>query len=247
MKPMMRAAVAVALAASLGGGCVMNRVDPEPTTIALRDQDEGAALRLEVVPGPEWISRMQAGPFVFNVLPQFAVWTQDESGSLVETLYVTGADFGKMRHAKKQEMQSAFFAECLPVWAARVAAADGRLPAKDNPYPDAVTSATPAGRATLLTTLPTTTGSRGAPLTLFLEIDKPGDANATYTEETSGWVGQPSLVYSVALAEPSEDGVHRLELVGRAGRDGTEARIDPELTGLDTALQLIDEVVASLE
>ena len=79
--------VVVVLISSLGG-CVMNRVNPEPQTIVLRE-DGGSRLRAEIVPGSQWSSRMQAGPFIFNVLPQFAIWTEDGAGSLVETIYVT--------------------------------------------------------------------------------------------------------------------------------------------------------------
>ena len=148
---------ALVTAASLGG-CVMNQTDTEPQTIVLRD-DAGSPLRVEIDPGAQWSSRMQAGPFVFNVLPQFAVWTEDEAGDLVETLYVTGADFRGMRHAQKNEMQGEYFRKCLPVWAMRVTESGVSLPSKADPYSDAVTSATPAGQATLVTSIDHSTGA----------------------------------------------------------------------------------------
>lgn len=91
----------------------MNRVNPDPQTIVLRENVD-AALRVEIEPGPQWSSRMQAGPFIFSVLPQFAIWTEDDAGNLVETLYVTAADFAKMRHAEKNEMQTGFYPQDLP-------------------------------------------------------------------------------------------------------------------------------------
>ena len=231
------AVIAVVLATSAFVGCVMNRVNADPQTIVLKEGESGEAVRVEIVPGPEWVSRMQAGPLIFNVLPQFAIWTQDDAGNLVETLYVTGAGFRKLRHAKKQEMQSAFFRECLPIWAARVEASGGELPSKENPYPDAVTSATPAGGATIVTALEQTV----PPVTLYLEINKSDDVNATYTKENSGWAGQPSLVYAAELDGASADGTYRLELAGHARAGDSAARLYTDFEGFDTALELVRE------
>jgi hypothetical protein len=139
--------VVLGLVAALAG-CVMNPMSSEPETIVLRE-DAGASLSVEIEPGEQWRSRMQAGPFIFNVLPQFAIWTEDDAGTLVETLYVTGAGFTKTRHAEKNEMQAEFYLQTLPVWSARVTASGSALPSKTNPYPDAVTSATPSGPACL--------------------------------------------------------------------------------------------------
>ena len=227
-----------ALVAALSlAGCVMNRLDTEPRTIVLREGG-GAVLRVAVEPGAEWSSKMQAGPFVFNVLPQFAVWTEDGAGNLVETLYVTGADFIRMRHAAKNEKQAGFYAECLPVWSDRVRASGSALPSKANPYPDAVTSATPGGPATLVTTL---TGSTAA--AIYLEINKPDDVNATFTEADSGWAGQPSLIYAARLG----NGSTRLELVGHGGRPGDEPRIYTDVNGFDTALEQVASIVVTLK
>ncbi|MFW5836139.1 MAG: hypothetical protein ACOCVK_01900 [bacterium] len=237
MKRTVRAAAVIALATSFLAGCVMNRINPDPQTIVLREQDEGEPVRIEIAAGPEWVSRTQAGPVVFNVIPQFAVWTEDEAGRFVETLYVTGAGFGKLRHAKKQEMQSAFFAECLPVWSARVLVSGGRLPSKANPYPDAVTSATPSGPATIVTALERT----ASPVTVYLEINKSNDANATYTEEDYGWVGQPSLIYAAEIDGTSPDGAYRFALAGHGGAGDSAARLSTGVEGFDTALELVKE------
>jgi hypothetical protein len=229
--------VVVILISSLGG-CVMNRVNPEPQTIVLRE-DAGPALRVEIMPGEQWSSRMQAGPFIFNVLPQFAIWTEDDAGNLVETIYVTGADFRGMRHAEKNEMQAEFFAQSLPVWSARVTASGESLPSKANPYPDAVTSATPAGPTTLVTSM---AGSAGATM-IYLEINKSSDVNATFTKADNDWAGQPSLVYAARLGAGST----RLELVGHGGRLRDEPAIHADLSGFDTALAQVESIVVMLE
>ncbi|TVR62772.1 MAG: hypothetical protein EA426_01490 [Spirochaetaceae bacterium] len=226
-----------AIALSLSG-CVMNRVNPEPQTIVLRDNAD-STLRVEIKPGAHWSSRMQAGPFIFNVLPQFAIWTEDDAGTLVETLYVSGADFGGMRHAARNEKQAEFFAQSLPVWSARIEATGALLPSKANPYPDTVTSATPTGPTTLVTAL---TGSAGA-TTIYLEINKPGNENSTFTKEENEWVGQPSLVYAGGLVSGSS----RLELIGHGGLLRDEPGIYSDLTGFDTALEQVVSIVVTLE
>lgn len=76
-----------------------------------------------------------------NPEPQTIVLRKD-AGHLIQTLYVTGADFRAMCHAEKNENQSEFFAQSLPVWSGRVTASGESLPSKTNPYPDAVASAT---------------------------------------------------------------------------------------------------------
>ena len=238
MKPTTLPLIVILTAAAILGGCVMNRVNPEPQTIVLRE-DTDSTLRVEIKPGAHWSSRMQAGPLIFNVLPQFAIWTEDDAGDLVETLYVTGADFAALRHAAKNEMQAEFFSQSLPVWSARIAAGGSSLPSKANPYPDTVTSATPTGPVTLVTAL---TGSVGA-TTIYLEINKSSDVNSTFTEAENDWAGQPSLVYAASLGTGST----RLELIGHGGRLRDEPAIYADLGGFDTALEQIASIVVTLE
>lgn len=208
----------------------MNRVNPEPQTIVLRE-DADSALRVEIKPGAHWSSRMKAGPLVFNVLPQFVLWTEDEAGNLVETLYVTGADFSKM--------QAEYFLQNLPVWFSRMAASGSAVPSKTNPYPDTVTSATPTGPTTLMTAL---TGPAMA-TTIYLEINKSTDFNSTFTKEENDAAGQPSLVYAARLGT----GPTRLELIGHGGRLRDEPAIYTDLGGFDTALEQVASIVITLD
>lgn len=184
---------------------------------------------------------MQAGPFIFNVLPQFAIWTEDDAGRLVETLYVTGADFRGMRHAEKNEKQAEFFAQILPFWSARVTSSGAPLPSKANPYPDAITSATPTGPTTLVTALTGSVGAAAA-VTVYLEINKSGDSNSTFRADNDP-AGQPSLIYAGHLGA----GATRLELIGHGGRLPDEPAVYTDLSGFDTALELVASIVVTLE
>jgi len=148
-------------------------------------------------------------------------------------------DFDGMRHAARNEKQAEFFAQSLPVSSARIKAAGTLLPSKANPYPDTVTSATPAGPVTLVTAL----ANSASPLKIYLEINKSGDENSTYTKKDNDWAGQPSLVYAASLGPGST----RLELIGHGGRLRDEPGIYSDLGGFDTALRLVASIMVTIE
>jgi len=230
------------LAAAYFSGCVMNKLDDSPKTIVVRENSEGMSISLDVDTGEEWASRMQAGPFIFNILPQMAIWIADEQGRYLETLWVTGADFKKMKHAQKNGSGPAFFADCLPVWASRLQAAGKSLPSKENPYPDTVTSATPMGDFTLETKT-----TSGVPMILYAEVNKSGDTSSFYTEDANDWVGQPSLIYMVEIRETGKVGALRMELSGHGGLLEQEPGIYFDLSGFETAVRQIDKITVSFE
>ncbi len=232
----------IAAAAALSG-CVMNRLSDKPQTITLNRTLQGAPVRLEVEPGNEWSRRMRAGPFIFNVLPQIAIWAEDGQGRLLETVYVTGAGRKGFRHAGKKQKGALFYEECFPVWASRLKAAGGTLPGPDNPYPDTVTSATPTNAFTLLTSLPLPAAS----FSLYLEINKSGDTNRTYTQENNDWAGQPSLIYRAVIDQPRRGGSHTMELIGHGGRIGEAPAVHPDLSGFDTALEQVRRISVRFE
>jgi hypothetical protein len=219
----------------------MNRIDRSPQTLNLRDAGDGIPVEVRISAGDAWTSRMQAGPFIFNVLPQFAVWAEDGDGVFLDTLYVTGADFKKLRHAEKQGDGAGYFAKTLPVWASRVEAAGKTLPSKENPYPDAVTSATPAADVTINTVAPTGSDE----LVLFLEINKSGDENEVFTKDVNDTTGQPSLVYRVVVSDAQTGTSRAMELVGHGGMIADEPGVYSDLSDFDTALQLVNEAVVS--
>jgi hypothetical protein len=82
---------------------------------------------------------------------------------------------------------------------------------------------------------------------LYLEINQSGDTNGTYTEQNSGWAGQPSLIYSALIEEPGRGGTQTMELIGHGGRIGEPPAIHPDLGGFDTALEQVREIRVRLE
>lgn len=229
--------VAAAIVVTLNG-CVMNKIDPAPETLTFRESVGGTPITVELTSGEEWSSRMQAGPFVFNVLPQFAVWAEDGDGTTIHTLYVTGADFNNVRHATKSKMEGEFFAQCLPVWASRARAAGSDLPSKQNPYPDSITSATPTSDVTIETKVPTSADT----FTVFLEINKSGDTNSRFTEEKNDWAGQPSLIYAATVSKSTAGEELDMELIGHGGLITESPDVYTDLAGFDTALAQVDRI-----
>jgi hypothetical protein len=218
----------------VASGCVMNKLDSGPTTVDLQRESDETPVLLSVTRGPQWTNEMKAGPLVFNLLPQIVVWGERPDGTLVDTLYITGADYGAMRHAGKQEGES-FWRECFPTWSRLVEGSGQKLPSKEAPWVDGVSGATPHDSYTVHTSLP----AAGEELVLFAEVNKSGDYNAAFTEEDSDWVGQPSVVYSARIPVEGRADAYVLEPLGR-GVPGVP--VDPELGDLDTALEIVEQI-----
>ncbi len=217
-------------------GCVMNRVSAEKEDIVLRQDGGGRMIRLDLETGEAWSRKMQAGPLVFNVLSQIVIWTEDGEGRLLETVYVSGADYAKMRHAAKKDKGEQFFRESFPLWARKMDEAGRKLPSPDEPYVDAVTSATPSNDFSLETRMEKTS----PPFSIYAEINTAGDENETYTKERNGWVGQPALIYSARVT--GQDAGYILELEGHSGLLGQEAALYTDLSAFESALRQVKQI-----
>jgi len=217
-------------------GCVMNRVSLEKEAIVLRQDGGGRIIRLDLETGDAWSRKMQAGPLVFNVLSQVVIWTEDGEGRLLETVYVSGADYTKMRNAAKKEKGEQFFRESFPLWARKMSEAGRRLPSPESPYTDAVTSATPSNDFSLETKLEQTS----PPFSIIAEINTAGDENDTFTKDRNGWVGQPALIYTARVT--GQDAGYLLELAGHSGLLDQEAALYTDLSAFDSALRQVKQI-----
>lgn len=225
-------------------GCVMNRLSSSPDDIVLRESLEGRKIEIRAVSGKSWSEQLKAGPFIINVLPQVAIWMEDGTGNLIDTVYVSGAGSAAGKHAKRDENKADFYRECLPVWASRQISAGRNLPSDTGPLPDSISSATPQAGFRLNSTL----AAENEEFLIFLEINKSGDTNETFTEENSGWAGQPSLVYSVHSRDLSGSMESEMILLGHGGTlPNADGSIYLDLTGFTTALIQLDRVSVSLQ
>ncbi len=182
--------------------------------------------------------------------PQFAVWIEDESGNYLDTVYVT----------KKVATEGWVFnsgnrrSEALPFWShsrGEVYSDGLLLPTKDDPLPDAVTSATPKGSSILPVSLPSGTDR----FIIYAEFNHSVDFNDFYPEDAaegdSGYSGgemgsgQPSVIYRAVLDSASLEpgGEVIFELAGHGSADGSSGNLYPDISNLTTASNIVSSVI----
>ena len=226
---------------------------PAKTTYDRRVLDvsgEGPLLSLDVKAGPAF--RFIEPTFGWEITPQMAVWTEDEEGHFLETLYVSrdegrsGYDDGDEKHTLSPRPAA------LPVWSHRIGVQRGATPLLDRhaPAPDVVSSASPTDNTYLVARAHT----RRQGFYVLFELNSSFDYNDYYRRDSfpdeiaysdGGNPAQPSLVYR-AWIEPGA----RFQLmtpIGHGHHAGADGRIDPDLSHLTTALQIVDRVVVEVK
>ena len=218
--------------------CAINHLNDEKTVITLQTGTDGNPMVISLEKGPQWSHTIRPGPFVIHIYPQLVFWVEDDAGNLIKTLYISGADGKFSKHASKKKMGSEFFRECFPVWSDKVLSSHQKLPSSTTPYLDAVTSATPQSSFDVVTHL----GHIKSAITLYAEINKSGDYNASYTKENSDWNGQPSVLYSVAIADIRNGQSYALKPVGHSDVSQNTPVFRAGFENLDTALEMVSEI-----
>ncbi len=221
------------------GACVMNPLSDAPTTVELPTSFTGPPVVVDVPRGSAWTKRAGIGVVQFNSLPNLAIWVEKPDGTFVDTLYVTGADYAQLRHGGKQQGAD-WWVQSLPVWSAAVQRAGRALPSKEAPYADGVTGATPPSSFQLRTRLP----GPADDARLRLEVNTSADYNEAYTKADTDWVGQPSVVYEARLSGAAGASPHELAPIGVGAPGGV---LDPDLSKVDTALQILGDVQVRLD
>ena len=193
------------------------------------------------------------GPrFLFRILLkekgcQMAVWLEDETGRFVDTVYVTRKTAVRglgNRGGGLDDRWGGSRLSVLPVWAHRrgVDYGDGNYyPSREQPLPDAVTSATPkAGwfEWTHQGLYPLQPGV----YYFYIEVNESFDSNET--ENYSWYRGQPSVVWRGRIEVGPRASGGRAELIGHGSPDGSDGLVREDVSRLTTALELIKEGVA---
>jgi hypothetical protein len=227
--------------------------DTEDTiTITTRAETTGTDITLAFEKGEHYAQPTKVfGLIPMDLTPQIAVWIEDTDGHYVDTLFVTekAGTQGWMISKKIRRPES------LPCWSHRrgVIYPDGLyMPTRENPLTDAVTAASPAGDFRLATKAPQA-------LTKFVvlaEINNPGDYNEAYAKtpdegspnySRGGVSGQPSIVYAATVDLSSGPATIELIPVGHGSPGGTDGSINPDLSGLTTAKDIIKSITISIK
>ena len=169
-----------------------------------------------------------------------AVWVEDSAGT-VSTIMVTRAFAKQDWKFAKLGPDSCGRTMCMPYWLNRLRAKGLPLPTKNNPLPDAVTAATPAGSFTLSSSLP----DGFVKGQLYLEINKGFDNNTAWPakKDYSSFNGQPPLLYVTDInLSDSTTSSWNLELKAMSGETGTDSLFYPVDSRITTALNMIKSV-----
>lgn len=209
--------------------------------IALGGPAFASSLRLDVRPGPSYEHLKWFGIFPVKLLPQMAVWIENEAGGYVDTVYVTKSSAtGSWKGGPSVKRP-----EALPVWshARGVRTVEGLyMPEKDSALPDAISGATRAAgfRLDYGKSLP------AGRYRLLLELNSSYDYNPVWREglapsdpHYSGVNGQPSIVYACEFTVGSGQGETELVPIGQGSATGGDGGLKAGTEGLDSALGML--------
>jgi len=132
--------------------------------------------------------------------------------------------------------------------------ADGYyMPTKDKPLPDAITAASPAGDFRLLTRVADKIGR----FIIKAEVNNSADFNEAFPENAargfpnysggSMGSGQPSVVWAATVDLASGPGTWELTPVGHGSPDGSDGNINPDLSVITTAKDIVRRITVSVE
>ena len=207
-------------------------------------------LRIEVTTGQQWQHISKLFFLKIKAVPQMVIWIEDHQGKFLETLFIT-RKMGKQSWAGKLKYASdtVVYWEALPYWLFKRHAQGYPFPAKNAPLPDAVTAASPEKDFVVQTDV-----SCGfQEFVLLLEVNISLDYNDVYSvnvqEDNPKYnkrSGQPALVYQkdIDLSTPSR---YEMKLTGHSNPSGADGSLFTDLSGLTTALQIIESVVVVVE
>lgn len=200
--------------------------------------------------------------------PQIAIWTEDTSGNFLQTLFVTKATAKGIFYGGRSKSNFKTFDEqkvastndyrrvdALPVWSHSrgVQYEDGvYAPTRDTPLPDAISGATPLDNFLLSTSTDISHN-----FVVKLEINVAFDDNEFYSEfdfpddptfhNGTGQLGQPSLLFKVAIDLTDEKKYYLMDLVGHGHHSGSTGIIYEDMSTLTTALEIVERIVLSVK
>jgi len=209
-----------------------------------RRSDSDASLLLQL----DWSSRyletygQKNNPFSKS-RPQIAIWAEGETGSLIETLFLSDASaFSEtFKWAGHQQRR----VDILPIWRNRFTLTTGIGP--DGKPTAFFSGATPDHSFSIHNYLKTDS----KPFYLYVEINAPADPNEYFNSKhdsdhpgyTNPGIGQPSVLYG-AYIEPNRKKQHLLlDLIGHGGSNSSEGNIHYNMEPLTSAKKLIEKIL----
>ena len=181
---------------------------------------------------------------------QIAIWITDEQGSFVDTVYVTRKIAQKglgNRGGSLDDKWGGSRLSTLPVWAhtREIDYGNGNFyPPKDKPLTDAISSATPKAGEFVWNCSPKEVLKQGKYF-YYVEINKSFDENEHHNY--SWYRGQPSVVWRGSLMVDDKSHESKAQIIGHGHVSGENGQINPDVTTLNTSLELIKKVTATYQ
>ncbi|MFH5884506.1 DUF4405 domain-containing protein [Halalkalibaculum sp. DA3122] len=213
-----------------------------------RVTDSDASLLVQLDWSSSFLERygQNRGPFS-DSRPQIAIWAESETGTLIETLYLSEtAAFSERFHWAGHQQRRV---DILPIWRNRFTLTTGIAP--DGEQAVFFSGATPEHSFSVHNYLKTDSN----PFYLYVEINAPADPNDYFNSNrepdqpgyTKPGIGQPSVLYG-AYIEPTEDKQYLLlDLVGHGGSNPSDGNIHYDLAPLTSARELVEKILVRVQ
>lgn len=178
--------------------------------------------------------------------PQFAIWLTDLDTNYLETIFATH----KIAHEAWVSNHGNRRKEALPFWAHNrgIIYDDGLyLPTKEKPLTDGLSGATPKSNSQFKYQ------PKLKRFLVFAEFNHSVDFNDSYPENAkegtdaySGGAegsGQPAIVFAGLVDLESDTDQWKLSLIGHSSPDGSTGKLYNDITGLTSALTIIESII----
>ncbi|MDC7126481.1 MAG: hypothetical protein PQJ46_13000 [Spirochaetales bacterium] len=223
--------------------------------------DDNVPVEIKIIPGEHYKHKMKINSFIkITNVPQMAVWVEDSENNFITTVFITNRSANQSWRGTPGEDKGkgeVRRASALPLWSHHrgVQYEDGLyMPTKENPMPDAVSSATPKDDFIIKSKIP-----EQGDLWIYLEVNSSTDFNEAYSADApegskyySGGKfesGQPALVYRCKIdrteLNSKEPFSKKFELIGHSSPDGSDGKIYSDMEGITSAFEIIEEAVIS--
>ncbi|MCM0721552.1 DUF2271 domain-containing protein [Parabacteroides sp. W1-Q-101] len=184
--------------------------------------------------------------------PQIAIWLEDMQGNYLSTVYVSH----KIATQDWQMAKGNRRKEALPHWcySRGIIYDDGLyLPTKDKPVVDGISGATP--RESFDVKLRTANHLQHFIVKVevnhstdfndnFPKNAQEGDANYSGGKEGSG---QPAVIYKAEVDLTTGKKTFETTLIGHSSPDGSDGEIHTDLSGLTTALEIVERITINIQ
>jgi len=173
-----------------------------------------------------------------------AIWLVNEQGVFVDTVYVTRKVAKKGLGNRGGEIDDKWGGSrlsVLPVWAHKRGFDYGGgnfYPKKSRPLADAISSATPKAGEFVWFWQPKENLKPGK-YYYYIEVNKSFDDNEHHNY--SWYRGQPSVIWQGILLVGNQISESKAKIIGHGHVAGSDGDINPDLSTLTTAIELIEK------